>query len=610
MPRRTTTSVESLGVAPSRTLQPLSGSDNTDTALAHRAPPSQPSVLRPTARVRAALYARVSTDKQERDETIASQVAALLQASAQRGYQVSDADVFRDEGYSGARLDRPALDRLRDLVAEGGYDVVLVLAPDRLARHYAYQVVVTDEFTQAGCRVEFLNHTGGTSPEEHLLLQMQGVFAEYERALIAERLRRGRLFAARQGRATWAHPPFGYTYLRKTVTAPQTLLINEHEAEIVRLMYHWLVEEGLSSYAITRRLQEQHFSTRKGRGWRQSTVIEVLRDPLYKGVGYFNRTGPTDAHRPHGPRGYKDQRPGNQRGVRWRPQEEWVMVPVPVIIDPALWQAAQDQLAVNRLRSVRNHTAHGYLLRGLVVCGQCGRRMVGSWNKAGGRYVCSVRYPRFAPNHCDGRSIMAPAVEAQVWDYVHQLLAEPEVLYARYADGMADPAYDRDAEQEMERLGRRLAGHDREIQRLLDAYQAEAMTVEELKQRRQQIEVHRANVAERIHQLEQRRDDREDQLRLIQGAELFCASIQQALVDPSFATKQQVLPLVVDRIVVAEDELVVHHIIPTGPFRLQTERIPPRRPSPSAQGRQRPRRATDEGECAVHAAPSRPVPRC
>ncbi len=151
---------------------------------------------------------------------------------------------------------------------------------------------------------------------------------------------------------------------------------------------------------------------------------------------------------------------------------------------------------------------------------------------------------------------------------------------------MADPAHDRDAEQERERLQRRLAGHEREIQRLLDAYQAEAMTVDELKQRRQQIEVHRTHVAERLHQLEHQRDDREEQLRLIQGAELFCTSIQQALDAPSFVTKQQVLQLVVDRIVVAEDELVVHHIIPAGPFRLQTERNYPRTPlSAAAQKR-------------------------
>jgi len=255
MPRRSATLVESLGTALPPTPH-LSFSPAT-APLADASPALQQGAPRQAGDMRAALYARVSTEKQERDETIRSQLAALRQAGIQRGYLINDTDVFRDEGYSGARLDRPALDRLRDLVAEGSYDVVLVLAPDRLARHYAYQVVVIDEFTQAGCRVEFLNHAGGTSPEEQMLLQMQGVFAEYERALIAERLRRGRLFAARQGRATWAQPPFGYTYVPKTATTPQTLLINDNEAEIVRQMYRWLVEESLRSYAIPQRLQEQ-----------------------------------------------------------------------------------------------------------------------------------------------------------------------------------------------------------------------------------------------------------------------------------------------------------------------------------------------------------------
>jgi site-specific DNA recombinase len=569
MPRRSPTPLQSAGhsalLSPADSATPLAPTTGDSLTPSH-------DHAGQGRLVRAALYARVSTDKQERDATIDSQLAALRQASEQRGYQVTEADIFRDEGYSGARLDRPALDRLRDLVAEGSYDVALVLAPDRLARHYAYQVVVIDEFSQAGCRVEFLNHAGGSSPEEQMLLQVQGVFAEYERALIAERLRRGRLFAARQGRATWAHPPFGYTYLPKTATTPQALIINEAEADIVRLMYRWLVEEGLSSYAITQRLQAAQFPTRKGRGWRQSTVIEVLRDPIYKGEGYFNRTGPTDAQHPHGARGYKDQRPGNQRGVRLRPHEEWILVPVPIIIDPELWQVAQEQLARNRQRATRNNTSHEYLLRGLVVCGQCGRRMIGSWNKAGGRYVCAARYPCFAPEHCDGRSVMAPALETQVWDYVSHLLAAPELLHTRYEEGMADPAYDQEADREHERLTRRLAGHDREIQRLLDAYQAGAMTVEELKERRQQIDRHRAHIIERLQPLQQQRSEREDQLRLIQGAEVFCASIQEALVAPAFAIKQQVLQLVVDRIVVTDEEIVVHHIIPTGPFRLQTER--------------------------------------
>jgi site-specific DNA recombinase len=163
---------------------------------------------------RAALYARVSTEKQEREETVASQVDLLYQTAEAHGYAIPHASVFIDEGVSGTRLDRPALDRLRDLAAEGACEVILVTAPDRLARRYAYQVVLVEEFTRCGCEVVFVQRSLGTSPEEQMLLQMQGVFAEYERALIQERTRRGRLFAARQGRVNWGNPPYGYSYVR------------------------------------------------------------------------------------------------------------------------------------------------------------------------------------------------------------------------------------------------------------------------------------------------------------------------------------------------------------------------------------------------------------
>jgi site-specific DNA recombinase len=207
----------------------------------------------PTALKLAAAYARVSTERHEQQESIPSQLDALQRTASDRGYDLPAEFLFIDDGYSGARLDRPALDRLRDRVSEGAIEVVFVVAPDRLARHYAYQVVILEEFKRAGCEVIFLNHAFGQSPEEQMLLQIQGVFAEYERAVLYERTRRGRLFAARQGRVNWGgNPPYGYHYIRKTDTTPQRLEICEAEATIVQHLYRWLVEEGLSSYAIQR----------------------------------------------------------------------------------------------------------------------------------------------------------------------------------------------------------------------------------------------------------------------------------------------------------------------------------------------------------------------
>jgi site-specific DNA recombinase len=485
---------------------------------------------------RAALYARVSTEKQEREETIASQVDLLYHTAAVQGYDVAPGNVFIDDGVSGSRLDRPALDRLRDLAAEGAFEVILVTAPDRLARRYAYQVVLVEELTRCGCEVVFAHQSLGTSPAEQMLLQMQGVFAEYERALIQERTRRGRLFAARHGRVNWGNPPYGYTYIRKTATTPQHLVINEAEAEVVRQIYRWCVEEQLSSYAIHRRLTAQGIPPRKStRGhWAQSSVIEILRDPLYKGEAYYNRTQPGDVRRPYGLRGLKDRHPGNGQGRIRRPQADWIPVRVPALVDPETWERAQAQLVRNRERAQRHNTQHCYLLRSLLVCGRCGRRMVGTWSAQGGRYICALRYPRYVPGACTGRSLGAATLEPRVWDHVKMLLSDPEVLRRQYAQGHGDPAVDVRAEQERARLERKLTALDREVTRLIDAYQAEVIELAELAERRHRIEDHGRMLRERVREIEQQRADRAAELRLLEGVDAFCASVREAMEEPSF----------------------------------------------------------------------------
>jgi site-specific DNA recombinase len=515
----------------------------------------------------------VSSEKQEQEQTIASQLDALYQAVAARGYALTAELVFVDEGYSGARLDRPGLERRRDVAAEGTVTAILVYAPDRLARHYAYQVVIIEELTRAGGEVIFLNHAFGESPEEQMRLQVQGVLAEYERALIAERTRRGRLFAARQGRVNWGgNPPYGYRYLRKTDNTPSQLIVDTGEAAIVQQMYRWLVEEQLSSYAIQQRLTDQGLPTRghNAQGWAQSSVIHILRNPLYKGEAWYNRTQVADARRPRLQTGLKDRRPGNRRSRALRPPEDWIPVRVPAIVDPELWQMAQEQLAQNRARATRHNTQHEYLLRGLLVCGHCGRRLVGTWTAIShGRYLCSARYPRSAPWSCDGRRVSAALVEHQVWDYIKDLLADPHLLQARYEESRGDPAVIGRDERERARLERQVQALEGEVQRLIDAYQVGAIALTELQDRRRRIEEHRQVLTDRLQELHRQRHAREQEIRLLQGLEGFCASLREALADPSFAVKQKVLQLVLDRIIVEDTKLVIRHVIPIGPVGLQ-----------------------------------------
>jgi site-specific DNA recombinase len=179
----------------------------------------------------AALYARVSSARQKDEATIASQTAALLEAAAEQGLDVPEGWVFEDEGYSGATLVRPALERLRDLAAQVPVDVVLCFSPDRLARRYAYQAVLVEEFARVGTEVRFVKGPQGGTPEDELVVQFQGMIAEYERAQIAERTRRGKVHRARAGAANvLSGAPYGYRYIRRSDHAEARYEINEERS--------------------------------------------------------------------------------------------------------------------------------------------------------------------------------------------------------------------------------------------------------------------------------------------------------------------------------------------------------------------------------------------
>ncbi len=193
--------------------------------------------------MRTALYARVSTERQERQQTIASQLTALQAWAAAGGHEVAKEHVFRDEGYSGSRLDRPGLDALRDAVRDGVVGIVAVLTPDRLARKYAYQVLLLEEFRRAGVEVVFLQHPISDDPNDQLLLQIQGAIAEYERAVLGERFRRGKLQKARDGQYISGRAPYGYRYVPRREHAPGHLVVEESEAAVVRMVHGWVADE-------------------------------------------------------------------------------------------------------------------------------------------------------------------------------------------------------------------------------------------------------------------------------------------------------------------------------------------------------------------------------
>jgi site-specific DNA recombinase len=258
----------------------------------------------------AALYARVSSAKQQLNENIASQITAIQEYAQQNDYQISPQHIYKDDGFSGAHLDRPALDRLRDAVAQGEVEAVLILSLDRLARQVAHQHIVVDELKQAGCEVIFTSHSFGTSPAEQMLQQMTGVFAQYERAMITERCRRGRLHRARQGQLWMKEGPYGYTYIPRTENCPGKLVINQAEAEVVRMIFHLLIDEQLSTYQINERLYQSGIRTRRGNErWSDGTIINLLRNTVYTGRYCYNKHQHVPAKRKNMPGGAPPRKP-------------------------------------------------------------------------------------------------------------------------------------------------------------------------------------------------------------------------------------------------------------------------------------------------------------
>jgi DNA invertase Pin-like site-specific DNA recombinase len=214
----------------------------------------------------AAIYARVSSARQKEQETIGSQTAALRTHAAQLGLDVAEQWVFCDDGHSGASLVRPALERLRDLVCQVPVDVLLVYSPDRLARKYAYQALLIEEFAKAGTSVVFVKGPRGDSPEDALLVQFQGMIAEYERAQILERTRRGKTHRAKAGTINvLSGAPFGYRYVRKTEHAEARYEIVAHEAAILAELFARYADGGVAIAELTRWMNTLEVATRTGK---------------------------------------------------------------------------------------------------------------------------------------------------------------------------------------------------------------------------------------------------------------------------------------------------------------------------------------------------------
>ena len=311
--------------------------------------------------MRVAIYARVSTESQEARGTIGSQLEVLRKRVAAEGHQL--VAEYRDDGCSGARLDRPGLDALRDAAEAGLLDAVWCLSPDRLARVYAYQAIVLDELARHGVTVLFHDTPALTDdPQAQLLTQVQGVIAEYERAKIAERYRRGKLWRSRAGEVIAWKCSYGYRRIARCAERAAHLEVYEPEAAIVRRIFRDYVESNLSMRQITWQLNQELVPSPTGKAvWSVSTIGRLIRNEAYVGRAYYNRTAAV-----------LDRRPTKAKRQVRRPRDQWIPIAVPAIVDEEIFDAAQRVSYDNSKWSPRRADPEHWLMRGLVKCGHCG----------------------------------------------------------------------------------------------------------------------------------------------------------------------------------------------------------------------------------------------
>src|SRR5437764_9334163 len=505
---------------------------------------------RPMKPTQVALYARVSSEQQNEARTIESQIADLRTRIAATGVALPAELEFVDNGYSGATLIRPALERLRDVTAAGGIDQVYVHCPDRLARNYAHQVLLLEEFIRAGVEVNCLNREVGQTPEDQLLLQVQGRIAEYERAKILERSRRGKRHAAQSGKVSvLSGAPYGYRYISKHDADGEARFdVLLEEARVVRQVFTWVGQDRCSIGEVCRRLNAAKEKTRTGKTvWDRTTVWDMLKNPAYKGSAAFGKTRVEPLRPRLRAQRRRPMQPKRAVSTQDVPQEKWMSIPVPALVDEALFEAVQEQLQENQQRARIGQRGARYLLQGLLVCACCGYAYYGKPISPSARkgnphsyayYRCigSDAYRFGGVRLCWNKQLRTDLVDEAVWNEVCKLLEEPSRLEQEYRQRLLA----KESSTELAGLETSLGRLRQGIARLIDSYAEGMIDKAEFEPRITRMRQRINQVEKQVRQI-QDEAGMEHELRLILGRlETFASKVKEGLEEADWVTRREI----------------------------------------------------------------------
>lgn len=428
----------------------------------------------------AALYARVSTEKQEKEATIESQIDEIKRRIIADGNRLPTENIFVDNGWSGELLDRPELDKMRDSASKKEFEILYIYDLGRLSRDFVNQVVLIAEFrNKHNVEIFSLHDINAANSEQAFAQIVMGAAYDLERKKIAEKMQRGKLYKAKSGKIVHGPGPYGYRYMPKQSGKDGYLEINEEEVEIVRKIFSWVADEGLTIRKVIKRLYELKIPPQKGKRdfWTNGPLCRLLRDESYIGKYYYNKSQAVEPIKPINNEKYKKNKRSSRR---LRPREEWILIPIEPIISEDLFYRAQKQLDRNAELSFRNKK-HDYLLSGLLRC-ECGSKMCGEG--AGGQfyYRCSnavTNYP--LPKECKTSGLNTARIDGGVWKGVYRLLNNPRLMRVQAEKWLGKQGKNDSSDLEIDKIKSQFLRLGEEEKRIAEAYRKNAISFEILK---------------------------------------------------------------------------------------------------------------------------------
>lgn len=378
----------------------------------------------------AGLYARVSTEKQETQATIDSQIAEVKQKIEDDKNILTPDHVFVDNGWSGTILARPSLDAMRDAIQDRQIQVVYVYDIGRLSRDFTDQMILLREFESAEVKFISLKDINPTTPAEEMMQKIMGIFHDYDRRNIVEKFRRGKLYKAKQKIIISGHSLFGYTYIKKVDNSGAKIVINEADAEIVRKIFRWVGIEGLSIRGVIDRLYREGVYPRKRKRdvWSKGPIVRILKCKTYfDGIAYYNKSESIISKNPINHEKYKKNK---RTSRRIRPFEDWIPFKVePIFDDMSLFERVQKILEDNK-KYASKRRKYDYLLTGKTYCEHGFRRVGDGYSKGQNHYYRSAaRIYKFPEKtDCDCRGVNAVILDSLFWKRFEEILANPDLI--------------------------------------------------------------------------------------------------------------------------------------------------------------------------------------